>query len=428
VVVVEQHARPVVHLRLLFPHGSVTDPPALAGVTWLAVHLASDYHERPERGENLSWEKSLRRQLAEMGGEVVASVHPDFSALGISGYAQDLGKYLALLGDAVREPRHGAESFSSRRDVLLDWIDDLETSDPAALARVVDEAAFGADHPYARSVIGTKESLAPLGLEDVVAHQERLLAPAGAILLVVGDVTAERVIGETKRAFARWEREPLERVVVPPPAVPRAVQEVAFLRRAPASTLVACVTRSLPDVAGSEAAAEVLAAALGEGMGSRLSLALREAPGLTYTAGATVLRHRAASALVACAPIAADRAEEGLRIFRATLDGLRAAPLSEAELRRAKALRQAWREEAYDDVDRAAEAWIEAIGLRGGAPRLEEERAALERVTAEQVRRVAATVLRPETLRWVLSGDPAAAAKAVQANRLGKLVPFRLGR
>jgi zinc protease len=359
---------------------------------------------------------------------VVAEVQPDYAALGISGYAQDLRKYLGLLGDAVVEPRHGTESFSSRRDVLLDWIDDLETSDPAALARVVDEAAFGADHPYARSVIGTRESLGPLGLEDVVGHQEGVLAPAGATLLVVGDVSAERVIGETKWAFARWRRDPLPRVDVPPPAVPRAVQEVAFLRRVPAATLVACVTRPLPDVAGSEAAAEVLAAALGEGMGSRLFVALREVPGLTYTVGATIVRHRAASALVACAPIAADRAEEGLRIFRATLDGLRAAPLSDGELRRAKALRQAWREEAYDDVDRAAEAWIEAIALRGGAPRLDQERAELERVTAEQVRRVAATVLRPDGLRWVLSGEPAAAARAVQANRLGKLMPLRLAR
>jgi zinc protease len=428
VVVVESHARALVHLRLLFPRGSVSDPPRLAGVTWLAVHLAADYHERPERGENLAWEKSFRRQVGELGGYVTTSVQPDFSSLGVSGYSQDLGKYLGLLGEAVREPRHGPESYSGRRNVLLDWIEDLETSDPAALERVVVEAAFGADHPYSRSVIGTRESLGPLGLEDVVAHQEGVLSPEGATLLVVGDVSAARVLGEVKTAFAGWAREALPAVTVPPPAVPAGVQEVAFLRRMPASTLVACVTRPLPDVAGSEAAVEVLAAALGEGMGSRLSLALREAPGLTYTAGAAVVRRRAASALVACAPIAADRAEEGLRLFRATLDGLRAAPLGEAELRRAKALRQASREEAADDLGRAADAWIEAIALRGGAPRLEQERAELERVTAEQVRRVAATVLRPDGLRWVLSGDPAVAARAVQANRLGRLVALQLRR
>jgi hypothetical protein len=41
---------------------------------------------------------------------------------------------------------------------------------------------------------------------------------------------------------------------------------------------------------------------------------------------------------------------------------------------------------------------------------------------------MAATVLRPETLRWVLSGDPPAAARAVQASHLGKLVSLKLAR
>jgi zinc protease len=428
VVVVERHARPIVTLDLVVPRGTVTDPPRELGVTWLAIHLATDYRERGDQGESLAGEKSLRRQFVELGGSLGAVVQPDFAALRAAGYAQDAGRLLALLGEAVVTPRHGAESYAQRRNALLDALDDLESSSPAALARVVEEAAFGAGHPYARSAIGTRQSLRPLGLEDVVAHQERILAPQGATLLVVGDVRPDRVLADARRAFARWDREAISPVAVPPPAAPRPGAEVGFLRRQPASTLVACVTRPLADVPGSDAAFEVLAAILGEGIRSRLSQALREERGLTYTPHAVLVRRRAARALVACAPLDAARAGEGLGTFRAALEALRAAPPRPEELRRAKALRLAEREEAQDDALRTAEAWLEAIALRGGLPRLEQERAELERVGPDEVRRVAAAALRAESLRWILSGDPAAAARAVQEARLGKLVPLPVGR
>jgi zinc protease len=427
VVVVEHHARPVVMLRLILPRGSVTDPPRLEGVTWLAVHLATDFHERTDRGESLVEEKSLRREVAELGGALSAEVEPDYSVIRVSGYAQDASRYLALLGEAVVAPRHGEESYAQRRDVLLDVLDDLESSDPAALARVVDQAAFGVGHPYARSVIGTRRSLKPLGLEDVVAQQEGVLAPRGATLLVVGDVRADRIVADVRKAFARWDRTALPPVAVLPPTANGGKGEVGFLRREPASTLVACVTRPLSDVAG-EAAAEVLAAMLGAGTGSRLGRALREERGLTYTADAEIVRRRAARALVACVPLAAARAEEGLRAFRDALEAVRTGMPGEEEVRRARACRIAWRDEVQDDALRLAGAWVDAIALRGGIPRPEQERAELERVRPEDVRRVAAAALRPETLRWILSGDPAVAARAVQANRLGRLVTLPLGK
>jgi zinc protease len=428
VVVLERHRRPLVQVRLLLPRGAVTDPPRDPGITWLAVHLASDFRERNDHGERLAGEKSLRREVGELGGAFGVAVEPDFSALAVSGYAKDAAKYVALLGDVVTDPRHGASSFEARRGALLDVIEDLESSDPEALERVIVQAAFGTGHPYARSIIGTRKSLEPLGLEDVVAHQEKILAPAGATLLVVGDVTASEVVAAARKAFAGWTREALPPVNVAPTPAPRGPFAVGFLRRSPASTLVACVTRPLADVRASDAALDVFAAAFGAGTRSRLALALREEGGHTYVAHAQVARRRAARALVACAPLDAARADEGLRVFRSALERFRAAGPSEAELTRARALRLAALDEDEEDTSREADAWTEAIAIGPGAPRPEAERRDVGAVTAAEVRRIAAVALRPDGLRWILSGDPAVAAEAVRASGLGRLVALPLDR
>jgi hypothetical protein len=68
-----------------------------------------------------------------------------------------------------------------------------------------------------------------------------------------------------------------------------------------------------------------------------------------------------------------------------------------------------------------ANAWLEAIAVGRGAPRVEEEIAELERVQVGDVQSVAQTVLAPQGLRWVISGAHATATQAVDGNHLGAL-------
>ncbi len=165
----------------------------------------------------------------------------------------------------------------------------------------------------------------------------------------------------------------------------------------------------------------MLAAWLGEGSASRLSAALRDASGLTYDASAAILKRRHARAFLACSPIAADRAGAGIRLFRETLEAARTGRPAVDELERARALRLARLDAAHDDAAGSADAWVEAIALGRPGPRLGERRAELEKVMADEVQALAAKVLRPDTIRWIVSGDPKVAALAVQESGLGRL-------
>ncbi len=425
-VVVEQHRRPLLDVVLVLPTGSLADPLGASGSTNLALQLLSDYRERSPTGEELVDEKSFRRQAAELGGAVQFAIDPDASVIAFSGYPRDAAAYLKLLADAVARPRHGALSFAARRDGLLDALDDLETSDPETLRRVLREAAFGPGQPYARSEVGTRSDLTRLGLEEVEAQQERLLVPRGATLLVVGDVAADRILAEARGAFRRWVSDGTPPLVPQPPgALLRG--GVGFLRRQPASTLLVCAARPLGDVRASDAELEVLAAVLGKGIRSRLMGSLRTGPGLAYEAWAELVRHRRGRAFLACAPVDGDHADEGARLFRRTLEELRAAAPEEGEVARARALVLAEREELAEDAAGISHAWIEALVLGQEGPRLGSERAALARVGPADVHRAAKEAFFPDRLQWILSGDGAAASAAAAAG-LGPLHPLRPGR
>ncbi|TMB20630.1 MAG: hypothetical protein E6J65_16550 [Deltaproteobacteria bacterium] len=83
---------------------------------------------------------------------------------------------------------------------------------------------------------------------------------------------------------------------------------------------------------------------------------------------------------------------------------------------------------AYDDVLGTSQEWIRALVIGTGVPRVEEERAEIESVTAADVHRLARTILARRSTRWVVSGDRSAAARAAQANALGQLHRMLAGR
>ena len=427
IVVVEHHRRPVVTVNFVFPHGALSDPPTDAGITFMAVHLASDFYESMGVNDSSGNEESFRRRVIDLGGTARFEVESDDSLIQIEGYAQDAQGYVVMMKDAVRKLRHGARSFLARRAAALDAFEEIESEDPEALRQKLAQAAFGSDHPYARSIIGTTQSLNDLELQEVMDHQHLVFSPAGATLLVVGDVKPGPVIATAETMFENWEGGNAPVPAVPPPALPRNPGEIAFLDRHTASTLFTCATRPLPEVAGTDAALRVLVAVLGQGFGSRLNMVLREENGLTYAAYAEIVRRRQANALIACSPLQGSRADLGVRLFRSVLEGMRTTPATDDEIRLAKSRLLAELESSWDDVNRVTHSWLTAITLGNGTPRIEQERAEIEKVTAKDVQKLARRLFRLETFRWVVSGERKAAAQAFEASGYGKLRRFSPG-
>src|SRR5262249_51144521 len=84
---------------------------------------------------------------------------------------------------------------STEREVVLEERRMRIDNNPQALANEQAEAALYLSHPYGRPVIGWPEEVHRLGRAEAQAFYDHHYAPNNAILVVVGDVTPDEVIG-----------------------------------------------------------------------------------------------------------------------------------------------------------------------------------------------------------------------------------------
>ena len=151
-------------------------------------------------------------------------------------------------------------------------------------------------------------------------------------------------------------------------------------------------------------AASVLAAVLGGGMSSRLFTEVRERRGLAYYIGAQHGQYVEAGSLFSQAGVDLKRVDEAVSTIVAELQRIAGERVPADELEKARNMLKGRLVLGLEDPRS-----IVAFGLRGtvleGAPReIPEVLAGFDAVTAEDVARVAETLLAPERLRLAAIG------------------------
>lgn len=412
VVVLRATRRPLVSLRLVFPHGSTSEAANEAGLVHLATALLAERME-PEFAETEAASMTPRARFGLMGATLDYRAAHDAAGLSVDGFARDVERYFDELDAVLRASEYAPERFQAWIDHVYSEIEDREVHDSKAIADLLLQVAFGAKHPYGRRVVGRRSTLRNMDEARVQKTQEWLVRADGATLLVVGDVEPEVVF---RRASALFGARPSKRTRARPPlppvvAAPR--ESVAVVARTPSAAPLLCASRVVPLDAGSEAALAVLAKAFERGP---LRAALREETGLAYHASATVARRRAARALLVCTQPVAARLGEAVTVLHKTLESSRR--VEPAEVDEAKRMLVSEAELAMDDVRRATETLLEEVALEHDL-RLEPRVRALGSVTVEEVQRLADALLTPGSFHYLLAGDPAAATAAVTAAGLG---------
>ncbi|GMU58974.1 MAG: peptidase M16 [Myxococcaceae bacterium] len=425
VVVVEHHARALVSLRLFFPEGAAADPPERAGVTYFTLAgLLATHDARDALGDRVDpSEKSMRRLVLEQGGVLRFDVGEDRAWIGIDGFSADAPRYVDWLNRVLREARHGEDSFAAQATSVADALEELELTDSDALAQFLGRLTFGEGHPYARPVYGTADSVARLGLEDLLERQSTLLRPRGSTLLIAGDVDPQEMIQAVRRHLGGWR--PGTGQTALKLAAPRvqARRTVTYLPRKPAKTTLVCAVRPLSDVKATPPVLSVLASVLTE----RVEQSLREKGGFTYSVAGSLLQLKQARALLLCTRLDASRTQEGLDAFVTALGSANTSPLVEAEVARSRTCLAAGVDASVDDLAGVVALYGQAVVL-GETVSVAERAAALRAVSLAEVEPLAKKVVNPAQFQLVMSGERALVAPAVKALHLGTLVTPHLSR
>src|SRR5919199_1276209 len=268
-----------------------------------------------------------------------------------------------------------------------------------AVARVI----FG-DHPYA-VVSPTPESIEATTRERLLSEHRAKFVPNNAVLFAVGDVRRGRLLARAEELFGGWRR---GEVRAPDfPATPARAERAAYIVDRPGSAqaniVVAnpCVTRTDPDYFP----LLVMHTVLGGTASARLFMNLREEKGYTYGAYTQLDARRYAGSFRATTEVRTPVTGASLKEIFYELERVRAEDVSEKELTDAKTYLAGVFPIRLETQEGLVDQLVQ-IRMNELAPDyLQTYRDNVQRVRAEDVRRVARGCVTPDRAAVVVVGD-----------------------
>lgn len=204
-LVQEAHDNPTVSIAGEVRNSPRSDPPGEEGLSVILNSMMSYGSVRYSFETQRSVADSLGAEIS-YGGR-----------FGARGLARDFPQLLSMLADDLREPALPAEFFPLVRDAIRSQVDRRDFDPQYRAARAFEEALLPPGDPELRQP--TAASLNAITLDDVHNFAARLLRPENTVIVVVGDVKAERVRDLVTAAFGDWTAKgpPLDLAMPPLP-------------------------------------------------------------------------------------------------------------------------------------------------------------------------------------------------------------------
>ncbi|WP_019625137.1 pitrilysin family protein [Thioalkalivibrio sp. ALJT] len=194
VLVLEDRRAPVVANMVWYRVGSADEHSGITGISHMLEHMMFRGSEQYEPGE-------FSRVISRLGGRENAFTGRDYT-----GYFQVIGRdhwetVMAMEAERMQHLKLQEDEFRPELNVVKEERRLRVEDQPNALLREQMMATAFFNHPYGNPVIGWMSDIEAYTLEDNQAWYDRYYHPNNAVVVVVGDVDAERVIAAAREHF-----------------------------------------------------------------------------------------------------------------------------------------------------------------------------------------------------------------------------------
>jgi predicted Zn-dependent peptidase len=210
VVAVRQPSVPMVEVRLRIPFFS-TRPTHPARSELLANAMLTGTARYDRAG--------LAVALGELGADLHVSVDADRLALSSAGLATGLPALLRLYAEVLTEARYPSAEVAGERERLVERVT-MSRSQAGALAADALASRLAPGHPYGHTLPSVEHIEATTAAQLRALHASSV-RPAGAVLVLVGDLSPARAIDAVEAALAGWTGAAQSGALLPVPALRR---------------------------------------------------------------------------------------------------------------------------------------------------------------------------------------------------------------
>ncbi|EEX09290.1 peptidase, M16 family [Ruegeria lacuscaerulensis ITI-1157] len=393
---VEDHSIPFTALELRFRGGTSLDDPDKRGAVYLMSGLL-------EEGAGDMDARSYARALESLAASFGYDASDDSVAISAQFLTENRDQAVDLLRTTIQQPRFDQDAIDRVRAQVLSGLRSDQTDPNTIAGQTFARMAYG-DHPYGSDGKGTIESVSALTRDDIVAAHKGVFAKDRLYVGAVGDITPDELGALLDNLLADL---PETGKPIPGKAqvnIPGGVTVVEF--DTPQSVALfgqKGIDRDDPDFFAAYILNHILG---GGGFESRLMQEVREKRGLTYGVGTYLVPKDLASVYLGSVSSANDRIAQAITVIRDEWRRAATEGVTQKELDDAKTYLTGAYPLRFDGNARIAGIMVgmqmEGLPIDYIATRNDKVNA----VTLDEVNRVAAELLDPDGLHFVVVGKP----------------------
>ena len=370
------HVRSV-SIGVWLTRGSRHESEARSGIAHFVEHMLF-------KGTATRSAEDIAQEIDSIGGQLDAFTAKEYASYYIKVLDEHLPTAVNLLSDIVMNPRFEADDLDREKKVILEEIKMVEDT-PDDLVHELFTQHFWEGHALGRPILGSRETVESFTTEILRDYFEGAYVAPNLIVSAAGNIEHAQVRQLIGTAFANLPSAP----AAYDDSVPRVVPQVLLRAKDLEQSHVCLGTNSYPQNHPDRYVSYIMNTVLGGSMSSRLFQNVREKRGLAYAVFSGLSAYRDAGNITIYAGCATEAVPEVVDLCVEELRGLKKSPVPHAELRRAKDhLKGSLMLSLENTASRMSHLARQEIYFERHFG-LDETLAGVERVTAEDVTRVA---------------------------------------
>jgi predicted Zn-dependent peptidase len=344
--------------------------------------------------------EDIAQAIDSIGGQLDAFTAKEYASYYIKVLDEHLPLALDILSDIVLNPAFSPEDIEREKKVVVEEIKMVEDT-PDDLVHELFTQGFWENHPLGRPILGTRDTVESFDAELLRRYFTDAYTPRNLIVSAVGNIEPENVRQLVEERFGSLSAsgEPFRE------QAPSVVPKILVRNKELEQSHLCLGASSYPQNHDDRYSSYVLNTLLGGSMSSRLFQNIREKRGLAYAVFSGLSAYRDAGSFTVYAGCANDAVGQVIDLVVEELRGIKQAPVPHAELQRSKDhLKGSLMLSLENTASRMSHLARQEIYFDRQFG-LDETLQGVERVTSEDVQRVAVDVFRNGSLAATVLGN-----------------------
>ena len=417
VVLAERHDAPVVNFSMMVDSGYASDPADMPGLASLSLRMLQE--GTPTRSS-----LKIGEELEALGANFSARTNLDGAFVQMDALKATMPKALEVYSDIVLRPAFAQNELERLRKDQLAAIQ-REKANPTAMAtRVIPSLIYGKGHAYSlpMSGSGTEAAVGRITRNDLVNYHRTWFKPNNATLLVVGDTTLAEITPLLEKNFGGWKagEVPKKNVV----EVQQPAKTVVYLMDRPGSqqSVIYGVQLAPPRNSPDEVQLGVVNNIFGGSFSSRINMNLREDKHWSYGVRSFMPAAVGQRLYVSQSPVQTDKTKESLKeLVREYADVAGARPITAAELSDAQANETLALPGSFETAGQLSGAYSTILQYKLPEDYYNKYTGTVTAMTPAQANALAARMIMPGKLVWVVVGDMSKVEAGIRDMQLGEV-------